>query len=152
MNDAEDPQIPLPPSVDRILSRFQQMGREEKMQALVAYARRLEPVPERFRALPRGEFSVPECQTPVDIYPELRDGILHFWADVNAKQSPTVAAFLSILFSAINGQPPATTLALPTDVARRMMDGIGLAAREQGLNALVARVKRYARDTNAAER
>ena len=142
--------IPLPPSVEKILSRFQQMGREEKMQALVAYARRLEPVPEHFLELPRANFSVPECQTPVDIYPELRDGHMHFWAAVNVKQSPTVAAFLSILFSAINGQPPGTVLALPADVARRMMDGIGLAAREQGLNALVARVKRHARELAVA--
>ena len=79
-----------------------------------------------------------------------RDGRLHFWAAVNVKQSPTVAAFLSILFSAINDQLPETALALPADVARRMMDGIGLAAREQGLNALVARVKQHAREMTAA--
>ena len=83
------------------------------MQALVGYAKKLEPVPERFLALDRAAFTVPECQTRVDLFPEYKDGKLHFYANVNTRQSPTIAAFLSILFSAINGQPPETTLAIP---------------------------------------
>ena len=38
-------------------------------------------VPDRFKALPREAFSVPECMTPVDLFPEERDGRLHFYAD-----------------------------------------------------------------------
>jgi cysteine desulfuration protein SufE len=134
----------LPPSVERVLKYFRSLGREEKMQALVAYSKRLEPVPERFRSLPRGAFSVPECMTPVDLFPEERDGRMHFYADVNARQSPTVAAFLAVLFQAVNDQTPATILAIPSDFVREMMEGIGLAARESGLNAILSRVKRYA--------
>ena len=85
----------LPPSVDRVLRRFRAMEREEKMQALLAYAKRLEPLPERLAQLDRAEFTVPECQTRVDIVPEVHDGLLHFYADVNVRQSPTIAAFLS---------------------------------------------------------
>ena len=96
----------LPPSVSRVLSRFRALDREEKMQALLHHAKRLEPLPERFRDLDRATFTVPECQTRVDLFPEVRDGKLYFYADVNARQSPTIAAFLAILFSAINGQPP----------------------------------------------
>ena len=145
-----DPDIaPLPPTVDRILRQFRLLGREEKMQALVSYSRKLEPLPERFRDLPRDGFTVPECQTRVDLFPELRDGRLHFWADVNVRQSPTVAAFLAILFQAVNDQPPETVLAVPQDFVRQMMDSIGLGAREVGLNAMLARIKRYARDVAA---
>ena len=114
------------------------------MQALLHYARQLEPLPERFRTLDRSEFTVPECQTRVDLFPELRDGLMYFHVDLNARQSPTIAAFLAILFSAINGQPPETTLAIPNDFVRQMMEGIGLAGREAGLNAMLARVKRHA--------
>jgi cysteine desulfuration protein SufE len=134
----------LPPSVERVLKYFRSLGREEKMQALVAYSKRLEPVPERFKALPRDAFSVPECMTPVDLFPEERDGRLHFYADVNARQSPTVAAFLAVLFQAVNDQTPATILAIPSDFVRQLMDGIGLAAREAGLNAILGRVRRHA--------
>lgn len=136
----------IPPSIERVLTRFRSLGREDKMQALVSYAKKLEPVPERFLALDRANFTVPECQTRVDLFPELRDGKLHFYADVNPRQSPTIAAFLSILFSAINDQPPETTLAIPEDFVRTIMDSLGLGTREVGLNAMLARVKRHAEE------
>ena len=140
----------LPPSVQRVIDRFQRLSREEKMQALVSYAKKLEPLPDRYSAIDRTNFSIPECQTRVDIFPELSSGNLHFYADVNVRQSPTIAAFLSILFQAVNDQPPETTLALPSDFARQVMEGIGLAARETGLNAMVWRLKRHAQEARAA--
>ena len=140
----------LPPSVEKILRHFRAMGREEKMQALLSYAKKLEPLPERFRDLDRSAFTVPECQTRVDVFPEMRDGKLSFYADLDPRKSPTIAAFLAILFSAVNGQPPETTLSIPDDFVRQVMDGIGLAARESGLSAMVQRLKRYAADAVAA--
>jgi cysteine desulfuration protein SufE len=121
------------------------MGREEKMQALVHYSKKLEPLPDKFRELDRADFTVPECQTRVDLFPETHDGKLHFYADLNVRQSPTIAAFLAILFSAINDQPPETTLAIPNDFVSQVMDGIGLSGREVGLNAMVGRLKAFAR-------
>ena len=114
------------------------------MQTLLHYSKKLEPLPERLQALDRAAFTVPECQTRVDLFPEVRDGNLYFHADLNTRQSPTIAAFLAILFSAINGHPPETTLTIPDDFVRQMMEGIGLAGREAGLNAMLARVKRFA--------
>ena len=119
------------------------------MQALLSYAKKLEPLPERFRELDRTAFTVPECQTRVDVFPEMRDGKLSFYADLDPRQSPTIAAFLSILFTAVNGHPPETTLAIPDDFVRQVMEGIGLAARESGLTAMVHRLKRYAADAVA---
>lgn len=135
---------PLPPSIDRVMRYFRALGREEKMAALVQYAKKLEPLPERYTAIDRSNFTIPECQTRVDIFPEYREGRMHYYADVNLRTSPTIAAFLSILFSALNGQPPSTTLAIPSDIVRTMMDDIGLGARESGLNAMVTRLKGYA--------
>jgi cysteine desulfuration protein SufE len=143
MTDASAP-LPVPPTIDRVLRQFRSLGREEKMQTLLSYAKKLEPLPERYTGIDRTNFVIPECQTRVDIFPEFRDGKLHFFADVNVRQSPTIAAFLSILFTAVNDQPPATTLAIPPDFVRTMMENIGLGARETGLTAMVARVKSYA--------
>lgn len=140
----------LPPSIERVLQRFRAMEREEKMQALLGYARRLEPLPERLAALDRAAFNVPECQTRVDIFPESRDGRIHFYADINARQSPTVAAFLGIIFSAVNDHPPEVMLAIPSDFVATVMASIGLHTREVGLNAMVERLKRHARDAEAA--
>lgn len=139
------PANPIPPSIQHVLSRFRSMAREEKMQALVAYAKRLEPVPERLATLDRESHTVHECQTRVDLFSELQGGRMHFWADVDARQSPTVAAFLAITLAAVNDQPPSTTLAVPADFVSTMMGGLGLSAREVGLNALVSRLKREAR-------
>jgi cysteine desulfuration protein SufE len=139
----------IPPSIDRVLKLFRSMGREEKMQALVQYSKKLEPLPERFKDLDRGAFTIPECMTRVDIIPEMRDGKLHFYDDLNIRESPTIAAVLAIIFAAVNGQPPSTTLGIPQDFVRILMESIGLGAREPGLNAMVTRLKRYARDAAA---
>ena len=144
MSDAP-PALELPPTIARVLSRFRAMSREEKMQALVHYSKKLEPLPERFRGLDRDGFSVPECTTRVDLFPEVHDGKMHFYVDLDARQSPTIAAFLAILLSAINAQPPDVTLRVPDDFVHQMMEGIGLSGREIGLNAMVSRLKGYAR-------
>ena len=134
----------LPPSIERVLRLFRSMGREEKMQALVQYSKKLESLPERFRDIDHSTYNVPECQTRVDIIPEVIDGKMYFHADLNTRQSPTIAAVLAIVFAAVNGQPPSTTLALPPDFVRTLMESIGLGAREAGLNAMITRLKRYA--------
>ena len=142
---------PIPPSIDRVLRLFRSMGREEKMQALVQYSRKLEPFPvERFSDLDRTKFNIPECQTRVDIIPELKDGKLHFYADLDVRQSPTIAAVLAIVFGAVNDQPPEATLGIPPDFVRTMMESIGLGAREPGLNAMISRLKRYALEARSA--
>src|SRR6185503_20337335 len=98
-NDA--PTSSIPPSIDRVLKLFRSMGREEKMQALVQYSKKLEPLPERFRGIDHSKFNVPECQTRVDIIPEVIDGKMYFHADLNVRQSPTIAAVLAIVFAAV---------------------------------------------------
>ncbi len=146
-----DAPSPLPPSIAKVLDRFRALGREEKMQALVSYARRLEPLPPRYADVDRAAFTVPECQTRVDLFPEVRpDGTLHFYADVNVRQSPTIAAVLAITFQAVNDQPPAVTLGIPGDYVRQLMLGMGLNAREVGLGAMIERLKRFAREAAAS--
>lgn len=141
----------FPPSIARTLERFRTLGREEKMQALLAWSKKLEPLPERLADLDRAAFTVPECQTRVDLFPETKpDGTLHFYADINARQSPTIAAVLAITFAAINDQPPAVTLALPSDFVRVLMQDIGLGSRETGLHAMINRLQRYAAAVAAA--
>jgi len=140
----------LPDAIGRVLRRFRAMDRADKMQALVQYSRRLEPVPERYADVDRAAFIVPECQTRVDIFPEVHDGKMHFYADVNVRQSPTVAAVLAIVFAAVNDQPPSVTLAIPHDFVPILMEGMGLNAREVGLNAMITRLKRAAAAASAS--
>jgi cysteine desulfuration protein SufE len=140
----EPGQSQVPEAVERVLRRFRAMDRADKMQALVQYSQKLEAVPERYEAVDRSNFTIPECQTRVDIFPEVHGGKMHFYADVNVRESPTVAAVLAVVFSAVNDQPPAVTLAIPSDFVRILMEGMGLNARETGLNAMIVRLKRAA--------
>ena len=140
----------LPPTIEKALHRFEALAREEKMQSLVSYAKKLPPLPDRLLEQAGAAIDVPECTTPLRLFPEFDGTKLHFHAQINARQSPTVAAFLAILFSAVNDQPPETTLAIPPDFVRRLMHSVGLGTREVGLEAIVLRLKRYAAEAIAS--
>ena len=134
----------IPPGIQKILTRFATLTPDLVRQALVQYANRLPPLPERFQALDAESYRVHECMTPVAIYPELRDGKLYFYADV-PQGAPTIRALLAMIFDAVNGQPPEAVLAIPADFVRLVMDKLGLGTREVGLNAMVQRLKLAAR-------
>jgi cysteine desulfuration protein SufE len=147
--DNPSPTSSVPAPIERTLRHFRAMGREEKMQALVQYSKKLEPLPAKYEEIDRSAYTVPECQTRVDIFPEIHDGLMHFYADVNVRQSPTVAAVLAIILSAVNEQSPRVTIDIPQDFVRTLMEGIGLHAREFGLNAIVGRLRRHAMNAQA---
>jgi len=134
----------IPPGIDKILRRFATLSPDLTRQALVQYANKLPPLPERFAGMDAGQYRVHECQTPVAIYPEVVDGRMHYYADV-PQGAPTIRALLAMIFDAVNGQPPQTVLAIPQDFVRQVMGKIGLETREVGLNAMVERLKRAAR-------
>lgn len=138
----------IPPSIDRILRRFATLSPDMTRQALVQYANRLPPLPERFQGLDTEQYRVHECQTPVAIFPEVVDGRMHYHAEV-PRESAAIRALLAMLFEALNGQPPEVTLAIPPDFVRQVMGKIGLQAREAGLSAMVERLKRAARQAAA---
>jgi len=147
-NDAPQPQIP--PGIQKILNRFATLTPDMTRQALVQYANKLQPLPERFGALDLEQHRVHECQTPVALFSEVRDGKMYYFADV-PQGAPTIRALLALLFDALNGQPPETTLAIPPDFVRQVMSKIGLGTREVGLNAMVERLKRSAREAAAGQ-
>lgn len=137
-----------PAALQKVLRRFAALPPEMVRQALVQYANRLPELPEHLRGLDSEQYRVHECQTPVAIFPEVVGGRMHFHADV-PRSAPTIRALLALLFEAVNGQPPAATLAIPDDFVRQAMSKIGLGTREVGLNAIVARLKRAARHAEA---
>ena len=140
----------LPPELERVLDLFGRLGREQTMQALVDYANRFPELPERFAAQAAGEENkVHECMTPVALFSEVDDGTIRFYADV-PKNAPTIRALLSILIAGLNGRPPEDVLAIPPDFVSKLMRTVGLSTRERGLQAIVARMKRHAREALAA--
>lgn len=148
MSNAEPIPQQIPPSIDKILRRFATLTPDMTRQALVQYAAKLPPLPERFQGLDSAQYRVHECQTPVAIFPEVVDGKMFYHADL-PRESAALRALLAMIFDAVNGQPPETVLAIPPDFVRQVMGKIGLQAREAGLNAMVERLKRAARQAVA---
>lgn len=138
----------IPEGISKILKRFSTLTPDLTRQALVQYANRLPPLPDRFQGLDREDYAVHECMTPVAIYPEVVDGRMHYYADVPSS-APTIRALLAMIFEAINGQPPEKVVAIPQDFVRLVMDKLGLGTREVGLNAMVERLRRAAREAMA---
>jgi cysteine desulfuration protein SufE len=134
----------MPPGIEKILRRFATLSPDMTRQALVQYANRLPPLPEKYRGVDMEQYRVHECQTPVAIFPEVVDGAMHYHAEV-PRESAAIRALLAMIFEAVNGRPPETVLAIPPDFVRQVMGKIGLSAREAGLNAMVERLKRAAR-------
>jgi cysteine desulfuration protein SufE len=149
MNDSEIG-TEIPAGIQKILKRFEMLTPDLTRQALVQYANRLPALPERFQVLDRDQFAVHECMTPVAIYPEVVDGRMFYFADV-PQSAPTIRALLAMIFEAVNGQPPETVLGIPRDFVRQVMDKLGLGTREVGLNAMVERLRRAARDAQVAD-
>jgi cysteine desulfuration protein SufE len=139
-----------PARLDRLLDRFERLGRDQTMALLVEFADQFPELPPRFTELARDDrYKIHECMTPVSLFSELRDGRIYFFADV-PREAPTVRALLTIFTQALNGQPPEVVLAIPSDYVSRLMRKVGLMTRERGLNAMVARMKRHAAEALAA--
>ena len=148
MTDTQTGSAQVPESIQKILRRFATLTPDMTRQALVQYANKLGPLPDRFQNLDREQYAVHECMTPVAIYPEVVDGKMYYYADV-PQSAPTIRALLAMIFEAVNGQPPQTVLAIPQDFVRVVMDKLGLGTREVGLNAMVERLRRAARSAMA---
>ena len=140
----------LPPELERVLEGFSRLGREQTMQALVDYANQFPELPERFAAQAASEeHKVHECMTPVALFSEVEDGRIRFYADV-PRNAPTIRALLAILMIGLDDRPPADVLAIPPDFVSRLMRNVGLSTRERGLQAMLAQMKRHAREALAA--
>ncbi|HET9581893.1 MAG TPA: SufE family protein [Gemmatimonadota bacterium] len=145
------PEPAAPPArLDRLLDRFERLGRDQTMALLVEFADQFPELPPRFAELAADDrYKIHECMTPVALFSEVTDGRIYFFADV-PREAPTVRALLTIFTQALNGEPPEAVLAIPSDYVSRLMRKVGLMTRERGLNAMLARMKRHAVEALAA--
>lgn len=129
--------------LDRLTQRFAGAESGLRLELLLDLADRLPPLPERYRsAVAAGTNRVHECQTPVFLFPEVHEGRFSLFADV-PREAPTVRGFVSLLIRGLNGATVEEVRAVPDDLLDRLKltELLGM-TRTQGLNAIVARVKR----------
>ena len=125
-----------------IAETFQSVEPPVRLELLLDYAQKLPPLPEAYAPLrDAGMNMVHECQSPVFLMTEVRDGTVRLHADV-PPEAPTARGFTSILLDAFDGAAPSDVRAAPPD-ALRALGLVGLLGmqRTRGLSAIYARVK-----------
>ncbi len=137
--------------IDEIAAEFADLDERERLEMLLEFAENLPPLPERYRAeRDAGLHRIAECQTPVFVWTELRDGRVEIFADV-APEAPTVKGFVGILVDAFNGTSPEEVLATPPDLLKRLglIQALGM-VRMRGLSAIQHYVREQVRQAAAA--
>jgi cysteine desulfuration protein SufE len=131
----------MPAALAEVVSDFQEVAGQDKLQLLLEFANELPPLPAHLEEAAMEP--VPECQSPLflDVDASDRGKVrLYFSAPPEA---PTTRGFAAILATGLDGQSADDILAVPDD----FYTALGLAAlisplRLRGMSAMLTRIKR----------
>jgi cysteine desulfuration protein SufE len=134
----------MPAALAEVVSDFQEVQGQDKLQLLLEFANELPPIPADLEEAAMEP--VPECQSPLFLHVDAGDREkvrLYFSAPA---ETPTTRGFASILAAGLDKQPADDILAVPDD----FYSDLGLAAlisplRLRGMSAMLARIKRRLR-------
>ena len=134
----------MPAPLAEVVSEFQEVAGQDKLQLLLEFANELPPLPADLEQAAMEP--VPECQSPLFLHVDAGDPEhvrLFFSAPAEA---PTTRGFAAILSAGLDEQPAEDILAVPDD----FYTDLGLASlisplRLRGMSAMLARIKRRVR-------
>jgi cysteine desulfuration protein SufE len=134
----------MPAALAEVVSDFQEVAGQDKLQLLLEFANELPPLPADLEEAAMEP--VPECQSPLFLHVDAvdRDHVrLYFSAPAEA---PTTRGFAAILAAGLDDVPANEILAVPDD----FYSELGLAAlisplRLRGMSAMLARIKKRLR-------
>lgn len=141
---------PLPEALREIREEFHALEGRERLQLLLEFSQELPELPERYRDHPDLLERVVECQSPVYIFTEVSDGVVHLHATAPA-EAPTTRGFASILVQGLAGLTAEQVLSVPEDYPQTL--GLTEAVsplRLRGMSAMLARTKRQVRERTGA--
>jgi cysteine desulfuration protein SufE len=140
----------LPARLAETREDFLALEVRDRLQLLLEFSNELPDLPERYADHPELLERVVECQSPVYMFVEIVDGIVHLHATAPA-ESPTTRGFASILAQGVEGLTVDDVLGIPDDYPQSL--GLGEAVsplRVRGMTGMLARAKRQLRDHLAA--
>jgi cysteine desulfuration protein SufE len=140
----------LPATLAEIRDDFLALEQRERLEMLLEFANELPELPERYLGHPDLFERVEECQSPVYIFVEVHDAVVHLFATA-PREAPTTRGFASILVQGIDGLTVDEVLGIPDDFPNT----IGLTEavsplRIRGMTALLGRTKRQVRERVAS--
>lgn len=85
-----------------LIADFQALGIKDRLNLLLEFSENLPELPSRYADHPDLLERVEECQSPIFLFVEVTDGVVHLYFTA-PKESPTTRGFASILHSVIDG-------------------------------------------------
>ena len=140
----------LPSALATTRDDFLALEQHERLVLLLEFANDLPELPPEYADHPDLLERVEECQSPVFIFVDVRDDIVHLHATA-PKEAPTTRGFASILVHGLAGLTVQQVLDVPDDYPLTL--GLTEAVsplRIRGMSALLGRTKRQVREKTAA--
>jgi cysteine desulfuration protein SufE len=139
----------LPTALAEIQRDFLDLGVKDRLQLLLEFSNELPELPARYADHPDLLERVEECQSPVFIFSEVEEGLVHLYATA-PREAPTTRGFASIIAQGLDGLTVEEALGVPDDYPQT----IGLVEavsplRIRGMTALLGRAKRQIREKTA---
>jgi cysteine desulfuration protein SufE len=140
----------LPETLAEIRADFIELDTRERLELLLEFANELPELPARYSEHPDLLEQVVECQSPVFIFVEVNDDVVHLFATA-PREAPTTRGFASILVQGLAGLTVQQVLDVPDDFPQDL--GLSEAIsplRVRGMTAMLGRTKRQIREKTAA--
>jgi cysteine desulfuration protein SufE len=139
-----------PEALQEIIDTFHDASAEVRLDMLLEYAMELPDLPKEFHNARDTMEQVHECQSPVFLSAQLRDGKVYYYLDV-PREAPTVRGFAGILYDGLNGATPEAIVATPQNLYQQLgLHQVLSPLRLRGITALLNRMKRNAQELASA--
>lgn len=130
-----------------IISAFQEVPQNLKLELLLEYSENLPALPERYRDHPELLERVEECQSPVYLFVELDETNKVSIFLTAPDEAPTTKGFASLVQLALDQQPAETVLSFD----ETFVDALGITElvsplRIRGLQGMLMRTKRQVKE------
>ncbi len=127
--------------LDEIVAELGEADKQERIEMLIDFAKRLPPLPDRLSEHKDAAHRVEECQSPVFLFVELAGDRVAIHADAPI-EAPTVRGFVSILVEGLTGATAEDVLSVKADLIDRcgLPEILGM-LRVRGLGGVLRRLK-----------
>lgn len=130
-----------------IISAFQEVPQNLKLELLLEYSENLPALPERYKDHPELLERVEECQSPVYLFVELDEANKVSIFLTAPDEAPTTKGFASLVQLALDQQPAETVLSFD----ETFVDALGITElvsplRIRGLQGMLMRTKRQVKE------
>ena len=134
--------VNLTPPAETIVEDFANIEAQYRLELLLDFANVLPDLPARYADHPDLLERVEECQSPVYLFVEVRNGSVNLFLSA-PNEAPTTRAFASILHQSLNGQGVDAVLNFNDDFPSMLnLTELVSPLRMRGMRGMLSRIKR----------